>query len=182
VIVGGMTQSLLPRHHPPQPLHRAGRRRRHQRPDRIGQRRSPVAQGLRDHRPLRPHRPAPRTPAQARPKHHPLEPAACPGRPRHRHHPPRLATRPRCASTAHHRRRPTHHQPMRLTAPGPWWNTHPNPGIHGDTPSTSTTPEVAGKPDPAVTERGIALAQQLLHRRTDQTALTTTSSSWSPVA
>ncbi len=63
--------------------------------------------------------------------------------------------------------------PMRLSAPGPWWNTHPSSDLHSDTPSTRATPEVAAKPDPAVTERGIALARQTLHAQRTGTAQAT---------
>ncbi len=62
--------------------------------------------------------------------------------------------------------------PMRLTAPGPWWNTRPEVR-----PSGSARAPVAPRPDPAVAERGVALAWQLLNARPERTSTSATASS-----
>lgn len=51
--------------------------------------------------------------------------------------------------------------PMRLTAPGPWWNTRPEVQ-----PSGPARAPVAPRPDPQVVDRGLQLARAALrHRR-----------------
>lgn len=53
--------------------------------------------------------------------------------------------------------------PMRLTAPGPWWNELPAPAARDD--RSASVPCLTSKPDPAIAERGIALARQVLRSR-----------------